>query len=86
MFAEDANNTLWTSAGGPDSGVVGWLNTKMFDETHDEMKSPGWTALIRDANGNGKRDAYTEPNRPLVRFHRIFIKLAQPGHLPDDKH
>ena len=30
MFAEDANNTLWTSGGGQ---VVGWLNTKMFDET-----------------------------------------------------
>jgi hypothetical protein len=62
MFAEDANNTLWTSGGGQ---VIGWLNTKMFDETGDEMKSQGWTALIRDANGNGKRDAYVEPNRPL---------------------
>ena len=61
MFAEDANHTLWTSGGGQ---VIGWLNTKMFDETHDEMKSQGWTALIRDANGNGKRDAYVEPNRP----------------------
>jgi hypothetical protein len=62
MFAEDANQTLWTSGGGQ---VIGWLNTKMFDETHDEMKSQGWTALIRDANGNGKRDAYVEPNQPL---------------------
>ncbi len=61
MFAEDANQTLWTSGGGQ---VIGWLNTKMFDETHDEMKSQGWTALIRDANGNGTRDAYVEPNRP----------------------
>ena len=61
MFAEDANNTLWTSGGGQ---VVGWLNTKMFDETHDEMKSQGWTALIMDTNGNGKRDVYTEPNEP----------------------
>ena len=62
MFAEDANNTLWTSGGGQ---VIGWLNTKMFDETKDEMKSQGWTALIRDANGNGKRDAYVEPGQPL---------------------
>ena len=37
----------------------------MFDETQDEMKSQGWTALIRDANGNGRRDAYVEPNQPL---------------------
>jgi hypothetical protein len=62
MFAEDANRTLWTSGGGQ---VVGWLNTKMFDETHDEVKSQGWTALVLDTNGNGKRDAYVEPNKPL---------------------
>src|SRR6266849_9922524 len=52
MFAEDANNTLWTSGGGQ---VVGWLNTKMYEQTHDEVKSQGWTALIIDTNGNGKR-------------------------------
>jgi hypothetical protein len=62
MFAEDANHTLWTSGGGQ---VVGWLNRKMFDETHDEVKSQGWTALIMDTNGNGKRDAYVEPNQPV---------------------
>ena len=60
MFAEDANNTLWTSGGGQ---VVGWLNRKMFDETGDEEKSQGWTALIMDTNGNGRRDAYVEPDR-----------------------
>ena len=61
MFAEDANNTLWTSGGGQ---VVGWLNRKMFEETGDEVRSQGWTALILDTNGNGKRDAYVEPNQP----------------------
>ena len=55
VFAEDANHTLWTSTGGG-GGVVGWLNTKMFDETGDEEKSQGWTALVMDTNGNGKRD------------------------------
>ncbi len=65
VFAEDANNTLWTSAGGPQSGVLGWLNRKMFDETGDEVRSQGWTALVLDANGNGKRDDYVEPNQPV---------------------
>jgi hypothetical protein len=65
VFAEDANNTLWTSAGGPQSGVIGWLNRKMFEETGDEAKSQGWTALVLDTNGNGKRDDYVEPNQPL---------------------
>jgi len=62
MFAEDANHTAWTSGGGQ---VVGWLNTKMFDETGDEVRSQGWTALVMDTNGNGKRDAYVEPDQPL---------------------
>jgi hypothetical protein len=62
MFAEDANRTLWTSGGGP---VVGWLNTKLFDQTGNEETSQGWTPLILDANGNGKRDAWVEPDQPL---------------------
>jgi len=62
MFAEDANQTLWTSGGGQ---VVGWLNTRMFEETGDEVRSQGWTALVMDTNGNGKRDAYVEPDQPL---------------------
>ena len=62
MFAEDANHTLWTSGGGP---VVGWLNTKLFDETGDEERSQGWTALIMDTNGNGRRDDYVEANQPV---------------------
>jgi hypothetical protein len=61
MFAEDANRTLWTSGGGP---VVGWLNTKLWDETGDEEKAQGWTPLIMDINGNGRRDEYVEPNAP----------------------
>jgi len=60
MFAEDANRTLWTSGGGP---VIGWLDTKKFDETGDEVASQGWTPLIVDTNGNGRRDAWTEPNQ-----------------------
>ena len=62
MFAEDDNNTLWTSGGGQ---VVGWFNTKMFEETGDEEASQGWTALILDTNGNGRRDDYVEPDEPV---------------------
>jgi len=63
LFAQDANDTLWTSSGGG-GGVVGWLNTKIWDQTHDAAKSQGWTALVLDTNGNGKRDPYqdTRPN------------------------
>ncbi len=62
QFAMDANDTLWTSGGGP---VVGWVNTKMFDETGDAAKSQGWTELVLDTNGNGQRDEHTQPNQPM---------------------
>ena len=62
QFAYDANETLWTSGGGP---VVGWLNTKLFDQTGDAARSQGWTALVLDTNGNGRRDDYVEPDQPV---------------------
>jgi hypothetical protein len=64
-FGHDANDTLWTSAGGPQSGVVGWLNTRMYLETGDEERSQGWTPLVIDTNGNGRRDDYVGPNDPI---------------------
>ena len=36
----------------------------MWEETKDEAKSQGWTALIMDTNGNGRRDAALEPDAP----------------------
>jgi hypothetical protein len=62
QFGFDANNTLWTSGGGD---VVGWLDTKKFEATGDAAKSQGWTAMILDTNGNGKRDDYVEPGQPV---------------------
>ena len=62
VFAEDENNTLWTSGGGQ---VIGWLDTNQFLATGDEEASQGWTALVLDTNGNGQRDAYTEPDEPI---------------------
>ena len=64
-FAHDKNNTLWTSAGGPQSGVVGWLNVAKYEETGDEKASQGWTPIVIDTNGDGKRDAYVGPNDPV---------------------
>jgi len=95
-FAKDANRTLWTSAGPPNSGVVGWINTKMFLETGDEAKSQGWTPIILDSNGNGKRDE--SDKRVMAAFYGVmpspvddsvwgqamdvgFSRLDQPGYL-----
>src|SRR5262249_3637795 len=60
-FGYDADNTLWLSGTGP---VAGWVNTRVWDETHDAQKATGWTPFILDTNGNGKRDEYTEPGQP----------------------
>src|SRR5439155_7891272 len=57
----DKNDVLWSSFG---PGVEGWFDTRIWDKTHDEQKAQGWTAFVLDTNGNGKRDAYTEPNEP----------------------
>ncbi len=87
IFAEDKNNTLWLSAGGARSPVVGWINTKMYLETGDEQKSQGWTALILDTNGNGKRDEdYVEPNQPVdpSKDKRIVAGLYGIGYDPND--
>jgi hypothetical protein len=66
QFGFDKNDTLWTSSGGG-GGVVGWLNTKKFLETGDAAHAQGWTALIVDTAGTGKREGvgYTEPGQPL---------------------
>jgi hypothetical protein len=64
IFAEDANNTVWTSSAFG-TGVVGWLNRKMFEETGDEERSQGWTPFIIDTNGNGRRDAFVEHDQPF---------------------
>jgi hypothetical protein len=59
-FAEDGK--LWFTGGGP---VEGWFDTKVYDQTGDEAKAQGWTVFVLDTNGNGKRDAYVEPDQPI---------------------
>ena len=65
IFAEDADHTLWTSSGGGGAGVVGWINRRVFEQTGDEARAQGWTPFIVDANGNGKRDEWVEPNQAV---------------------
>jgi hypothetical protein len=58
----DANDILWTSGGGQ---VVGWIDMKILDKTGDAAKAQGWTPMILDTNGNGKRDEYVEPKQSV---------------------
>jgi hypothetical protein len=61
QFAEDENNTLWTSGG---NEIIGWFDTNHFDRTGDAAASQGWAPFVLDTNGNGKLDEWTEPGRP----------------------
>lgn len=86
IFAEDANQTLWFSSGVTGPGAFGWLNRKMYEETGDEVKSQGWSPFILDTNGNGKRDAYVEPNQPAdpAKDTRVAANLYSVGFNPVD--
>ncbi len=84
QFGFDKDNTAWVSAGGPQSGVAGWVNMRMLEETGDEQKAQGWTPFILDTNGDGKRGEYTEPNQPFDpnKDRRINVAFygASPAH------
>ena len=64
-FGEDADHTLWLSNNLQNElALIGWVKTKQFWETKDAGRSQGWSPLIVDTSGNGKRDAWVEPNQP----------------------
>jgi len=86
ILAEDANNTLWFSSGVTGPGAVGWINRKMLEETGDEARSQGWSPFVLDTNGNGKRDAYVEPNQPAdpAKDTRVAANLYSVGFNPKD--
>ena len=61
QFAEDANDTVYFSGGGQ---VIGWINTRLYDETGDERASQGWCPTVLDTNGDGKiTQPWNEPAR-----------------------
>lgn len=86
ILAEDANNTVWFSSGVTGPGAFGWINRKMFEETGDEVRSQGWSPFVLDTNGNGRRDAYVEPDQPAdaAKDTRIAANLYSVGYNPRD--
>ena len=79
----DDHDVLWSSFG--PTGVEGWFDTKIWDKTHDEKKAQGWSAFVLDYNGNGKRDAYTEPDQPAdpSKDKRISVSFYGDSPAPD---
>lgn len=63
QFAEDADDTLWLSG---DTNVIGWLNTRVLDETGDERAAQGWCPTVVDTNGDGQiTRPWNEPGEPI---------------------
>src|ERR1017187_8310105 len=52
-FTEDKSNTLYMDG---NAGIIGWLDTRVLDETGSQEKAQGWCAAYADVNGNGKYD------------------------------
>ena len=61
----DKDGMMWFSSGNAADPVVGWFDMKKWDQTHDEQASQGWAPFVIDTNGNGKVDAFVEPNQPV---------------------
>ena len=58
VFADDKDQTLYISVQG--DGGIGWVNTRVWDETHDAEKAQGWCPAVLD----DKIGAYTKANEP----------------------
>jgi len=52
-FTFDKDNTLYLSG---DTHVISWINTRVWDETHDPKKATGWCPMVLDTSGDGKID------------------------------
>jgi hypothetical protein len=52
QFDNDPDETVYfNELSGP---IFGWVDTKVYDETHDEQKAVGWCGQVLDTNGDGK--------------------------------
>jgi hypothetical protein len=51
-FDTDASETVYFNELG--GALVGWVDTKVFDETKDEHKAVGWCGQVVDTNGDGR--------------------------------
>ena len=55
VFAADADDTMYNAALGLPS-AVGWVKTRVWDQTRDAAAAQGWCPAYYDVNGNGRYD------------------------------
>jgi hypothetical protein len=52
QFDNDPDETVYfNELTGP---IIGWIDTKVYDQTGDEQKAAGWCGQVLDTNGDGK--------------------------------
>jgi hypothetical protein len=64
MIGDDKDETVYFSLKIGQIGGVGWVNSRVWDATHDSEKAQGWCPSIIDYNGDGKIGAYTRAPQP----------------------
>lgn len=72
---------------GQPPGTIGWVNTEVWDRTHNDEASQGWIPGVLDTNGDGKiTKPWTEPNEPIdpTKDHRINFRCYSISVSPAD--
>ena len=92
-------DTCWPSdhnefGGAPDyslffgtSEVLGWINTRVLDETKNEEAAQAWCPAVLDTNGDGQiSTGWTEPDQAIdpMKDHRIRFGCYYAGWNPAD--
>ena len=52
QFDSDIDKTLYFNE--LSGSMIGWINTRVFDDTGDEQASQGWCPQVLDTNGDGR--------------------------------
>ncbi len=87
QFAADADETLYSN--GVFSGAIGWVKTRVLEETGDVAAAQGWCRPYYDINEDGKIDLDHDRPVPFGGFYSVIphpsdgtIWAAAPGPMP----
>ncbi len=81
-FGEPPENMLFFGQ----TDTIGWINTRILDETKNEEAAQGWCPGVLDTNRDGNiTRGWTEPDQPIdpTRDHRIAFRCYAVSVSPD---